>query len=306
MKCEFCVVSDGSCDLPETMIKENQINIVHFLVSFDGDVYKKEGVEIPLDELYQTMVDNPKKYLKTAVPSPEDFYQVFEPRAREGQDIICVCISTKLSSSVQSARIAAQMLKESYPDIRVEVLDSLCCTLMQGAYVLELCRLRDEGFSLDKAVEIMQKLTKTGRILFTVGNLDYLQHGGRIGKVTSIAGTLLDMKPLITLQDGEIHSSGIKRGRRKSLWGIVDLLVSYLHNYRCTPGDCTILLGYSHDREEALRVQEMTVERLQGLYGTTADIPVSRIGATIGVHAGPTSIGYGIIQHYDSLSREAR
>ena len=302
MKPAFCIVSDGSCDLPEEVIQEKELDIVHFLVSFDGNVYQKEGVEIELDELYQTMIDNPKQYLKTAAPSPEDFYQVFRKRAEEGQDIICVCISTKLSSSVQSAQIASQMLAEEYPDIQVVVLDSLCCTLMQGAYVLELCRLRDQGCSLAQAVETMERLTKTGRILFTVGDLEYLQHGGRIGKVTSIAGTLLDMKPLITLQDGEIHSSGIKRGRRKSLDGTIDLLVSYLKEYNCTPEDCTILIGYSYDYEEGLRFQAATAKRLKEVFGTTKPLPLSRIGATIGVHAGPTSIGYGVIKRSDRLS----
>lgn len=189
MKKNFCVISDGSCDLPEDIVKKKEIEIVHFLVSFDGNEYKKEGVEIELSEFYQRMVDEPNTYPMTAAPSPQDFYTLFERRAKEGSDILCVCISTKLSSSLQSARIAKEMLKDAYPDIRVEVLNSLSCTLMQGAYLLEVCRLRDKGCTLDETIEVMQKLIKSGRILFTVGNLDYLHHGGRIGKVTAIAIT---------------------------------------------------------------------------------------------------------------------
>lgn len=189
MKKNFCVISDGSCDLPEDIVKKKEIEIVHFLVSFDGNEYKKEGVEIELSEFYQRMVDEPNTYPMTAAPSPQDFYTLFERRAKEGSDILCVCISTKLSSSLQSARIAKEMLKDTYPDIRVEVLNSLSCTLMQGAYLLEVCRLRDKGCTLDETIGVMQKLIKSGRILFTVGNLDYLHHGGRIGKVTAIAIT---------------------------------------------------------------------------------------------------------------------
>lgn len=189
MKKNFCVISDGSCDLPEDIVKKKEIDIVHFLVSFDGNEYKKEGVEIELSEFYQRMVDEPNTYPMTAAPSPQDFYTLFERRAKEGSDILCVCISTKLSSSLQSARIAKEMLKDAYPDIRVEVLNSLSCTLMQGAYLLEVCRLRDKGCTLDETIEVMQKLIKSGRILFTVGNPDYLHRGGRIGKVTAIAIT---------------------------------------------------------------------------------------------------------------------
>ncbi len=299
---KFCIVSDGSCDFPAEAARGHNIDIIHFLVSFDGDIYKKEGVELALSELYQRMADDPKTFPKTAAPSPEDFYAVFENHARKQEDILCICISTKLSSSLQSAQIAKQMLSEQYPDVRVVVLDSLCCTLMQAAYLLEACAMRDDGLSLDQAADRLTSLRSTGRILFTVGSLDYLQHGGRIGKVTEIAGNLLSLKPLITLQDGEIHSSGIKRGRKNSLKGILELLISYLQEQECTPDDCQILIGYGFDKEEALWLQQMTQDKLTEIYGNNYTLPVFRIGATIGVHAGPYSIGYGIIRKYKTVT----
>lgn len=301
MEKKFCVISDGSCDLTDDTVKKMDLDIVHFLVSFDGSQYKKEGVEMDLNEFYQRMADDPKTYPMTAAPSPQDFYTLFERRAKEGSDILCICISTKLSSSLQSAQIAKDMLHETYPDVRVEILDSLSCTLMQGAYVLEVCRLRDSGRSLDETIEVMQKLIKSGRILFTVGNLDYLYHGGRIGKVTNVAGTILNVKPLITLEDGEIHSSGIKRGRKNSLNGVIQLLISYLKENNCGPDDCTILIGYCHDAEEAERFRAMTMECLEKTFGAISPLPLCRIGATIGVHAGPYSIGYGLIRRSDRI-----
>ncbi|MGN1378654.1 MAG: DegV family protein [Dorea sp.] len=298
---KFNIVSDGSCDLPEQMTEENQIRVVHFLVSFDGETYRKEGIEIKLDDFYQQMVDHPKTFPMTAAPSPEDFYQVFQDSARKGQDILCICISGKLSSSIQSAQIARQMLVEDYPDIHVEILDSLACTLMQGAFVLEACRLRNAGYDLKDAVEIMTALIPTGRILFTVGDLEYLQHGGRIGKVTSIAGSLLNVKPLITLENGEIHSSGIKRGRKNSLNGTIQLLTDYLKKTHMTPDDCTILIGYGYDAKEAASFQKLTLGKLQEIYPDVPDIPVFHIGATIGVHAGPYSIGFGVVRRSDRI-----
>lgn len=301
MEKKFYIISDGSCDLPDDIVKKKEIDIVHFLVSFDGSQYKKEGVEINLNEFYQHMIDDPKTYPMTAAPSPLDFYTLFERRAKEGFDILCICISTKLSSSMQSAEIAKEMLHETYPDIRVEILNSLSCTLMQGAYVLEVCRLRDNGYTLDQTIKIMSKLISSGRILFTVGNLDYLYHGGRIGKVTSIAGTFLNVKPLITLENGEIHSSGIKRGRQSSLHGVIELLISYLKEHSCTPDDCTILIGYCHNIKEAEKFRTMTMECLEKNFGTVSPLPLCKIGATIGVHAGPYSIGYGLIRRSDRI-----
>lgn len=304
MKTKFSIVSDGSCDLPEQIVKEKEVDIVHFLVSFDGQEYKKEGMEIKLPDFYQRMVEEPKTYPKTAAPSPEDFYHAFVKQAKNGQDIICICISTKLSSAVQSAQIAKQMLAEEYPDIRVAVVDSLCATLMQSAYVLEVCRMRDDGLSFEDTLKRMEELKKTARIFFTVGNFDYIQHGGRVGKMTSIAGTLLNVKPLITLQDGEIHSSGIRRGRRKSLEGIIELLITYLQKDGRTPEDCNIIIGYGYDREEACQLQKLTQKRLMEIFGVGEEvrIPICQIGATIGVHAGPTSIGYGVVRRSDRMA----
>lgn len=247
----FCIISDGSCDLPNSITKEKEVDVVHFPVSFDGKEYKKEGVEIALDEFYQRMVDEPKTYPMTAAPSPQDFYECFEKHAKKGTDILCICISTKLSSSLQSAGIAKEMLAETYPHIRVELLDSLSCTLMQGAYVLEVCRLRDAGRTLDETISVMKQL--------------------------------------------------ISSGRKSSLVGVIDLLISYLQENSCTPDDCTILIGYCHDKKEAETFQKMTSERLGKIFGTTASLPLCQIGATIGVHAGPYSIRYGIIRRSDRL-----
>lgn len=299
MSVDFCIVSDGSCDIPSEIAGKHGVDIVHFLVSFDGADYKREGVELSLDELYQRMVEDSGTFPKTAAPSPEDFYRIFEKHAKNGEKMLCICISSKLSSSVQSAQIAVQMIKEKFPNAEIAVMDSLCCTLMQAAYVLEACRMRDGGVTLEEAVLRLEKLRSTGRILFTVGSLDYLQHGGRIGKVTQIAGSFLNLKPLITFENGEIHSSGIKRGRRASLKGIVELLADYLKEQSCRPEDCRILIGYGHDEKEADVLRDMTAERLKELYGTAPSVSVFRIGATIAVHAGPYSIGYGIIRKSD-------
>lgn len=292
----FCIVSDGSCDIPSEIAAKHNVDIVHFLVSFDGTDYKKEGVELSLENLYRRMVEDSGTFPKTAAPSPEDFYKIFVKHAENGEKILCICISSKLSSSIQSAQIAVQMTKENFPEAEIAVIDSLCCTLMQAAYVLEACRMRDAGLTLEEALPRLEELRSTGRILFTVGSLDYLQHGGRIGKVTQIAGSVLNLKPLITFENGEIHSSGIKRGRKASLKGIVELLETYLKEQNCRPEDCRILIGYGYDEKEADTLQDMTSKRLKELFGTAPSILSFRIGATIAVHAGPYSIGYGIIR----------
>ncbi len=100
----FHIVSDGSCDLPLPETEKLGVDTVRFLVSFDGEHYKKEGLEVPLEDFYQKMVDEPGTYPMTAAPSPDDFCQYFGKYAAAGEDVLCICISTKLSSSLQSAQ----------------------------------------------------------------------------------------------------------------------------------------------------------------------------------------------------------
>ena len=136
---------------------------------------------------------------------------------------------------------------------------------------------------------------------FLVGNLEYLEHGGRIGKVASIAGKLLNVKPLITLKDGEIYSPGLKRGRKKSMAGTIDLLLDYMEENGYTPENCSLVIGYCYGYEEAESFQKMLMQSLEEKFGTTETVPIHRIGATIGVHTGPYAIGIGIIRRSDMV-----
>ena len=136
---------------------------------------------------------------------------------------------------------------------------------------------------------------------FLVGNLEYLEHGGRIGKVASIAGKLLNVKPLITLKDGEIYSPGLKRGRKKSMAGTIDLLLDYMEENGYTPENCSLDIGYCYGYEEAESFQKMLMQSLEEKFGTTETVPIHRIGATIGVHTGPYAIGIGIIRRSDMV-----
>ena len=104
------IITDGSCDLPKELTKEKDIKVVPFYVSFDGETYLKEMEELDIREFYQKMVDHPDVFPKTSMPSVDDYYQVFEPLAKEGVPVICICITTKFSGSMQSATTARDMI----------------------------------------------------------------------------------------------------------------------------------------------------------------------------------------------------
>lgn len=298
MQKKIQIISDGSLDLARKLTLEKDIKVVPFYVSFDSETYLKEIDELDIREFYQKMVDHPEVFPKTSMPAVDDYYQVFEPLAEEGIPMICICITTKFSGSMQSANTAKDMILEKYPDARIAVIDATVNTVLQGLYVLEACRLRDMGWDYDKIVERILQIRESGRIFFTIGNIDYLKHGGRIGKLAGLAGSALKIKPLITLKEGEIFSSGISRNREKSMGKVVEMLKNYLDEQNARPGEYSFAIGFGYDYEEACHFKEMLKDLVRERLGIK-DIEIHQIGATIGVHTGPYPIGVGIIRRAD-------
>ena len=290
------IISDGSLDLSRELTRERDILVVPFYVSFDGETYLKEGVELDIREFYQRMVDHPDVFPKTSMPSVDDYYQVFLPLAKQDVPMICICITTKFSGSMQSATTARDMILEEYPKARITVIDAEINTVLQGLYVLEACRLRDLGWEYDRMVERLLAIRERGRIFFTIGNIDYLKHGGRIGKLAGIAASALKIKPLITLKEGEIFNSGITRSRQKSMQKVVEMTEKYLDEVQAKPGEYSFCIGYGYDYEEAVGFREMLKDLIRERLGIE-EIGIYQIGATIGVHTGPYPIGIGIVRH---------
>ena len=127
--------------------------MVPFYVSFDGETYVKEKEELDVREFYQKMVDHPQVFPKTSMPSVQDYYDVFEPLVKEGTAVICICITQKFSGSMQSATTAKDMILEEYPDAKITVIDATVNTVLQGLFVLEACRLKDQGLEYDRIIE---------------------------------------------------------------------------------------------------------------------------------------------------------
>lgn len=290
------IVSDGSLDLPQELTEEKDIEVVPFYVSFDSETYKKEIVEIGIRDFYQEMVDHPDVFPKSSMPSVDDFYHVFEKSAKENIPVICICITKKFSGSLQSATVAKGMIEEKYPQAKITVIDSTVNTVLQGLFVLEACRLRDMGMDYEEIVDKILPIRETGRILFTVGSIDYLQHGGRIGKLAGIAAGALGIKPMITLKEGEIFSSGLARGRIRSMKKVVEMTREYLDEVNARPGEYNFCIGYGYDYKEAVKFREMLKDPVKERLGIE-EIGIYQIGATIGVHTGPYPIGIGIIKH---------
>lgn len=296
MKESFHIISDGSCDLPPELAREKNITVVPFYVFFDEGHYYKENVEISIRDFYQQMVDRKGVYPKSSMPSIQDYKEAFLPFVKAGVPIICICITTKFSGSIQSALNARAMIREEYPNAEITVIDATVTTVLQGQYVLEAAQLRDHGVSYQNSVQRLEEIKSTGRIFFTVGNMEYLKHGGRIGKVSALAGDVLDIRPIITLKQGEIFPSGIDRGRKRSERKVLNLLLDHLQKSSLGIECYSLAVGYGYDQNEGIAFRNQTLSILQDKGYEIDELPVYQIGATIGVHTGPYPLGFGIIE----------
>jgi len=245
------------------------------------------------------MVDNPSAYPKTSLPSLEDFEQIFRRQAEAGRPTLCLCFTSKMSGCVGSARNARELVLEDYPDAKIEVMDSTAATVTESEMVENAVAMRDAGCTLEEAVVWLSAERVTNQIFFTVGNLDYLIKGGRIGKVTGRAANILGIKPMILFKEGEIFSGGMARGRQKSFEKALEQLMAYLDSNNASPDDYCVTVGYGYDEEEGKRLWMQTRAALLARYpGSACEVELLQIGCTIAVHTGPYALGMGVMRRW--------
>jgi len=294
---KFQLVSDSSCDLGREEMERLGVAMVSYYVVFEDEVYYREERDIPTHQFYQMMADRPGVFPKTSMPTLEDYLEAFRPLAAQGQPILCICLNANFSGSFQTALNAAEELREEYPGVSIRVMDSTLATVLQGLLVEEAAALRDAGFTLDEAAEALAALPATGRIFFTTSDLEYLRHGGRIGRAAAATGALLKVKPLIGYKDAGLISDGIAQGRKKSLVKVRELFFRHLEREGIDLDQYRLATGFGLDREEHAAFAQAVYD---GLLELGCDRPeVKRpyqIGVTIGVHTGPTPIGVGLLK----------
>lgn len=294
----FGIVSDSSCDLPESYVQTEQVEIVSFYLSFDGEEYYREGKEISIPEFYQRMAENPDCFPKTSMPSIQDYVDAFLSFVKKGLPVLCICLSRKLSGSLQAAVNAKQVVEEQFQGARIEVVYSCLATALQGMLVKNAVEMRNAGKTLDEAAEALRSLRQSGHIFFTTDDLKYLEHGGRIGKAASVAGSVLKIKPLIQFYDGELGSAELCRGRKKSLQKIIDKMESYIQDLKIEPEDYFLVTGVGLWVPEYDEFKMRLRERLGTSGFRVREWEDIQIGATIGVHTGPYPLGAGLLRQW--------
>ncbi len=293
---KFEIICDGAADLDEIYTQNEHITVVPFYVTFDGETYLREREDISIAEFYEQMITHADCFPKTSMPSVQDYMDAFIPFAQKNIPVLCICLTKKFSGAMQAAMNAKMAVEEEYKDAQIYVMDSELATDLEGLFVQEAVRLRNRDLELQEAISHLEEIKSTGHIFFTTDDLKYLEHGGRIGKATSVAGSVLHIKPILHFFNGELQPAEICRGRKKSLQKVIEKFISYLKEQKINLKDYLFATGIGAEIPEYEWFQEMLIKRLNEEGFEIGSWQKMQIGSTIGVHTGPYPVGLGILK----------
>lgn len=277
---EFVLFTDSACDIAPAILKDWNVECISLSLLFDGEDKEISNYDITATDFYKRMRDGDTA--KTSAINVEGFKTAFEPTLKSGKDVLYLGFSSGLSTTVNSARIAADELKEDYPAASVTVVDTLCASAGQGLLVYLAVKQRDEGKTLAEIAEYAEK-TKVGMChWFTVDDLVYLKRGGRISPTVAFVGGILGIKPVLHMDDeGHLISMSKARGRKNALKAIVDRF----NELAVDKQNGTVFISHGDCIDDANELAGM----LKDAFGVTVSI-IADIGPVIGAHSGPGTL----------------
>ncbi len=275
----YRIITDSCCDFPEQMYKDLDLIHIRLTVNFNGKPYNKY-TELWLKQMYEGLRKGATT--QTTAVNPENWKSVIEPVLQEGHDALVLAFSSGLSTTYQSACIAAAELAEGYPDRRVLVVDTLCASLGQGLLVYHACKQAAAGLSLEE----LHSWCETNKYKlchwFTVDDLMYLKRGGRVSSATALLGTMLQIKPVMHVDDeGHLINVGKVRGRKAS----VEALAKKMGETALPGQNDTVFICHGDCMEDARYLEKLVKERCG-----VKNVMIYYTGAVIGSHSGPGTL----------------
>ena len=276
----YQIITDSACDLPQQMLRELNLVTVPLVVNFRGEARNDSVADAQVKELYNAMRGG--EVATTSAVNPDGWAKVIAPSLAAGKDALVLAFSSGLSTTYQSAVIAANELMDSYPDRKVIVVDTCAAALGQGLLVWHTCKKRDQGLSLEELAAWVEDAKNHTCHWFTVDDLVYLKRGGRVSAATAVLGAMLNIKPVLHVNnDGHLISMVKARGRKAA----INTLASKMGELAGDWDNSTVFICHADALEDAQKLAAMVKEK----YGVK-DAFIGNLGAVIGSHAGPGTL----------------
>ncbi|MGQ9845034.1 MAG: DegV family protein [Caldisericia bacterium] len=285
------LVVDTAGDIPRDLVKEFDIREVPFYLYFEGEenIVYKEHITLTPEDFYKIMREK-KKHPKTSQPNMEDYLVVLEQLVNEGYNkIIIMTLSSKFSGSNHSAQLAKEEMKKRHPEIKIDIIDTQSATLGEGLQQILAAKMIKKGaLSYEELINILLKIRKNTYVFFTVEDLYFFYLGGRLGKGSALLGNIMNLKPIMSIVDGEVNPIEKVRGRKKSLTRIAELAKENIKDIN------NIFVASPH--ADCIDDQLFLIEYFREITGFKGEVITRIMGTTIGAHPGPGTTGICFIE----------
>lgn len=273
------IITDSTSDIPESIISDLDIEVVPLNIHIGQDNFK-HGVDIGTDEFYTKLLTG-SELPKTSQPSPGEFLDVYNKFLDQSDAIVSIHVTSKLSGTYNSAIQAKSELNVTKP---IEVVDSATVSMALGLIVIRAAKIAKDGGTLEEVLKEIEHCSSNTEVLVVLDTLEYLEKGGRIGKASALIGSILSLKPILTVEDGIVGTFGKARTFTKAMNSLEEAIKGF------TPvSDASVF--YSTDKS----VADDMIDRLSGIVEPDK-LVVSRIGPTVGTYAGPKAIAVAVIK----------
>lgn len=277
---DYIIFTDSACDVEPELLRQWGVSYADMTFTFVGDSREYINSDISVKEFYDRMREGANA--KTAAINADAFMKGFEPLLKEGKDILYVAFSSGLSTTVNSAHMAAEQLAEEYPDRKIVIVDTLAASAGGGLMVYMAVQKKNSGASLEENAAYIESLTAQHCIWFTVDDLEYLKRGGRVSPAVAFVGGLLGIKPVLQMDsEGHLVKVSTARGRKRAIEALADKYGELSYENKDTP----IFISHADCMGEAQQLADMLKTR----YGVEVTL-ITNIGPIIGSHSGPGTI----------------
>ena len=279
---EYVLITDSSADLSQEMVQELGVTVLPLSFTIQGKTYRNypDNREMDLPLFYDML--RAGELATTSAVNVAEYTQAVEPILQEGKDVLILAFSSGLSSTYQASVLAAGELREKYPDRKIYTVDTLCASLGQGLLVYLAVQEQRKGKNIEEVRDWAEAAKLHLCHQFTVDDLHFLKRGGRISATTAVVGSMLQIKPVLHVDnEGHLINIGKARGRQASLKALVDKMEKTVTE----EGRKTVFISHGDCRKDAVTVADMVRER----FGTQ-DIRINYVGPVIGAHSGPGTL----------------
>ncbi len=273
------LVTDAGCDLSPELLNEWNVKCSYLTYTFENDDKIYSNLDMSVKDFYAKMRNG--EVAKTSGVNPDTFKELFEEELKAGNDVIYMGVSSGLSVTYNSAKIAAEELEGEYPDNTIYLVDTLCASAGLGMVVYLAKEKRNEGKSAKEIADYLNGIVPDVAHWFTVDDLVYLKRGGRVSAATAVIGGILNIKPVMHVDDeGHLINMFKARGRKQAIKMLADKYTEYVK-------DKTAPIFISHG--DCLAEAESLAEQIKAEHGVEVTL-ITDIGASIGAHSGPGTI----------------